>query len=204
MDPQRPTTEMLLWAYRRGIFPMADSRTGQLDFYSPDPRAIIPLDGLHVPHSLARVVRSGRFEVRTNSDFEQVIRACSASRAGREETWLDERLIRLYVRLHELGHAHSVEAWRDDKLVGGLYGVQAGAAFCGESMFSRPEDGGTDSSKVCLVNLVERLNSGGFELLDTQFSTPHLKRLGCLEVSRERYLELLERAIARRAVWPAD
>jgi leucyl/phenylalanyl-tRNA--protein transferase len=192
---------MLLWAYERGIFPMAEPRTGRLEFYSPDPRAIIPLDGLHVPRSLARVLRGARFDVRSDTAFEAVIRACAEPRIDREETWLDEHLIGLYVRLHELGHAHSVEAWRDDRLVGGLYGVAIGAAFCGESMFSHPEEGGTDASKVCLVHLVERLQRGGFRLLDTQFSTPHLERLGCIEIPREEYLKLLERAIAQPANW---
>ncbi len=201
VNPQKPTPEMLLWGYEHGIFPMGDPRTGQVEFYSPDPRAIIPLDGLHVPKSLGRVVKAGRFELRSDNAFEAVIRACAESRPDREDTWLDEHLIQQYVKLFEMGCAHSVEAWLDDELVGGLYGVSVGAAFCGESMFSRPECGGTDASKVCLVELVERLQRGGYKLLDTQFSTPHLERLGCVEIPRERYLELLEDALKLRGHW---
>jgi leucyl/phenylalanyl-tRNA--protein transferase len=182
---------------------MVDPRTGKLDYYSPDPRAVIPLDAFHVPRSVARVARSGVFEMRSDTAFERVIRACAESRAERPETWLDERLIRPYLELHRTGFAHSVEAWRDGELVGGLYGVRLGAAFFGESMFSRPELGGRDSSKVCLVTLVEWLRAGGFRLLDTQFKTPHLARFGCVEIPRERYLELLEDALERTARWPA-
>jgi leucyl/phenylalanyl-tRNA--protein transferase len=131
-----------------------------------------------------------------------VIRACAEPRADRRETWLDERLIAAYVELHERGFAHSVEAFRDGELVGGLYGVQLGAAFFGESMFSRPEQGGTDASKVCLVELVRILREHGFTLLDTQFTTRHLARFGCVEIPRARYLELLEAAIRRRASFP--
>ncbi len=202
MDLQRPDAELLLRAYARGVFPMADPRTGAIDYYSPDPRAVIPLDGFHVPKSVARVAKSGAFDLRSDSDFEAVIRACSESRAGRAETWLDERLIRAYLELHARGFAHSVEAWRDGRLVGGLYGVHIGAAFFGESMFSRPEAGGRDSSKVCLVALVEWLRAGRFHLLDTQFRTPHLARFGCVEIAREEYLERLDEALARRGRWP--
>jgi leucyl/phenylalanyl-tRNA---protein transferase len=201
MDPARPNADLLLRAYARGIFPMADPRTGAIDYYSPDPRAVIPLDAFHLPHSLARVLRSGVFELRSNTAFEQVIRACSESRAGRKETWLDERLIRAYVELHERGFAHSLEAWREGELVGGLYGVHIGAAFFGESMFSRPERGGRDSSKVCLAALVERLRAARFHLLDTQFQTPHLARFGCVEIPRAQYLERLDEALDRRAHW---
>ena len=202
MDLQRPNAELLLRAYARGIFPMADPRTGAIDWYSPDPRAVIPLDTFHVPKSVARVAKSGAFELRSDSDFESVIRACSESRPGRKESWLDERLIGAYLELHRAGFAHSVEAWRDGVLVGGLYGVHIGAAFFGESMFSRPESGGRDSSKVCLVELVDRLRAGRFQLLDTQFVTPHLARFGCVEISRGEYLERLEEALERRGRWP--
>ena len=147
------------------------------------------------------MLRSGRFEVRSDSAFEAVIRACAESRTGREDTWIDERLIGLYVQLHELGRAHSVEAWREGRRVGGLYGVHIGAAFCGESMYHRPELGGTDASKVCLVHLVEHMRAAGFQLPDTQFSTPHLERLGCIEVSRKRYLALLDEALKRDPAW---
>jgi leucyl/phenylalanyl-tRNA---protein transferase len=204
MDLQRPNAELLLRAYARGIFPMADPRTGAIDWYSPDPRAVIPLDAFHVPKSVARLVKAGTFEVRSDSDFEAVIRACSESRPGRAETWLNERLIRAYLQLHRAGFAHSVEARREGTLVGGLYGVHLGAAFFGESMFSRPEAGGRDSSKVCLVKLVEWLRAGCFRLLDTQFKTPHLARFGCAEIPREEYLERLDEALERRGRWPDE
>ena len=174
MDPERPDAELLLRAYARGIFPMADPRTGRIAYYSPDPRAVFPLDGLHVPRSLARVVRSGTFELRSDAAFAEVIARCAEPRPGR----------------------------RDGRLVGGLYGVHIGAAFFGESMFSRPELGGTDASKVCLVALVEWLRAGSFRLLDTQFSTPHLERFGCVEIARDDYLELLENALVGRGRWP--
>jgi len=202
MDPQKPSAELLLRVYARGIFPMVDPRTGEVGYYSPDPRGVIPLDGFHIPKSLARVISKHVFELRTDTAFERVIRACSESRPGRTETWLDERLIEAYVELHEHGFAHSVEAWREDRLVGGLYGVHIGAAFFGESMFSRPEDGGTDASKVCLVKLVETLRAADFTLLDVQFETKHLARFGCLEIRRERYLALLADAVRRQAAWP--
>ncbi|HXZ86099.1 MAG TPA: leucyl/phenylalanyl-tRNA--protein transferase, partial [Myxococcota bacterium] len=165
MDLERPDAELLLRAYARGIFPMADPRTGKIDYYSPDPRAIFPLDAFHVPRSLARVARSGTFELRSDTAFAEVIARCAEPRPGRRETWLSPRLIRAYLDLFARGFAHSVEAWRDGRLVGGLYGVHIGAAFFGESMFSRPELGGRDSSKLCLATLVEWLRAGGFRLL---------------------------------------
>jgi leucyl/phenylalanyl-tRNA--protein transferase len=204
MDLERPNAELLLRAYARGIFPMADPHTGKIDYYSPDPRAVIPLADFHVPRSLARVARSGVFELRSDTAFEAVIRACAEPRPGRRQTWLNERLIRPYLELHANGFAHSVEAWRDGRLVGGLYGVHLGAAFFGESMFSRPEAGGRDSSKLCLAALVDWLRAGGFHLLDTQFQTPHLARFGCVEIPRERYLDLLEEALERSGRWPSD
>ena len=202
MDAQRPNAELLLRVYARGIFPMVDPRTRAIEYYSPDPRAVIPLERFHVPRSLARLVAKRVFDLRTDTTFERVIRACSDPRPDRRETWLDERLIDAYVELHAHGLAHSVEAFRDGRLVGGLYGVHIGAAFFGESMFSRPELGGNDASKVCLVELVSRLRSGGFTLLDTQFATAHLARFGCVEIPRARYLELLEDAIRREGKWP--
>ena len=204
MELQHPDASLLLRAYAQGIFPMADPRTGRIDYYSPDPRAVLPLDNFHVPKSLARVAKRGVFELRSDTAFERVIRACAEPRPDRRETWLDERLIAPYLELHRAGFAHSVEAWREGELVGGLYGVHLGAAFFGESMFSRPESGGRDSSKLCLVELVERLRAGGFRLLDTQFKTAHLARFGCVEIPRKRYLALLERALAQPASWPGE
>jgi len=204
VELQHPDASLLLRAYAQGIFPMADPHTGRIDYYSPDPRALLPLDGsFHVPKSLARVVRSGVFEVRSDTAFERVIRSCAEPRPGRRETWLNERLIEPYLELHGAGFAHSVEAWRDGALVGGLYGVHLGGAFFGESMFSRSELGGRDASKVCLVQLVEWLREGGFRLLDTQFTTSHLARFGCLEISRKEYLAKLSRALRASAHWPA-
>jgi leucyl/phenylalanyl-tRNA--protein transferase len=202
VDLQKPTAELLIRAYTRGIFPMVDSRTGEIVWLSPDPRAILPLGGLRVSQSLARTLRRGVFEIRSDTCFERVMRACAESRPGRRGTWIDERLVAAYTELHQLGLAHSVEAWRDGQLVGGLYGVHVGAVFCGESMFSRPELGGTDASKVCLVRLVEWLVSGGFQLLDVQFQSPHLERLGCVEIAREEYLDRLARALQRFGTWP--
>jgi len=203
LDLQHPTPELLIRAYTRGIFPMVDSRTREIVWLSPDPRAILPLGGLRVSHSLARTLRRGTFEIRSDTAFERVMRECAAARAGRESTWIDERLVQAYTGLHALGLAHSVEAWREGELVGGLYGVHVGAVFCGESMFSRPELGGTDASKVCLVRLVEWLGQGGFQLLDVQFQSAHLARLGCVEIPRDAYLECLGRALRRWGTWPA-
>lgn len=185
------SSDFLLVAYSNGYFPMATSRTGHIEWHSPDPRAIIPLNALKVSRSLRRTVASKQFEIRINTEFEQVMRACAA----RETTWISEEIIRAYVELHRLGFAHCVECWRDGKLVGGLYGVALRGAFFGESMFSLV----TDASKVALVHLVERLKGRGFVLLDTQFMTEHLRRLGAVELSRERYLRLLARALDVRA-----
>ena len=201
--PQQPSAELLIAAYARGIFPMADPHTREIEWFSPDPRGIFPLDDFHVPRRLARTVRAGRFEIRTNTAFETVMQECAALRARRPQTWIDERLIAAYVDLHRRGAAHSLEAWRDGALVGGLYGVHLGGAFFGESMFSRPERGGTDASKVCLVHLVTLLRRQGFSLLDTQLSNPHLEQFNCLEIPRADYLVLLQRALRRPARWPA-
>lgn len=172
-----------------GVFPMGDE-DGRILWFSPDPRGILPLDRFHVPRSLGRVVRSGRFEIRLSTAFDEVMRAC----ADRGQTWISEEIIASYWRLHRLGHAHSVEAWREGRLVGGLYGVALGAAFFGESMFHRE----TDASKVALVALVRRLRDRGFRLLDTQWMTPHLRRFGGVEIPRLRYLDLLGQALDGR------
>jgi len=201
IDPDRPTPELLVWAYCRGIFPMADPDTAEMGWYSPDPRGIIPLAGFRIPKNVARAARQGRFDIRSDTAFQRVIEACAAPRARDNPTWIDTRLINAYAGLFEMGRAHSVEAWRDGELVGGLYGVHLGAAFFGESMFVRPESGGTNASKICLVHLVRHLKRRNFALLDTQFVNPHLEQFGCTEISREEYLRRLGEAIARPAVW---
>ncbi|TAK50753.1 MAG: leucyl/phenylalanyl-tRNA--protein transferase [Bacteroidetes bacterium] len=181
--------ETLLNAYASGYFPMADSREGELGWYSPDPRAIIPLDTFHVPRSLSLVIKKLPFELRINTAFEEVMREC----AEREETWISEQIIASYVFLFRLGYAHSVECWKEERLCGGLYGVALGGAFFGESMFSRERD----ASKIALVHLVELLRTRGFELLDTQFTTAHLERFGAIEIPRREYLKRLKLAIVK-------
>ena len=178
--------DLLLQGYRLGVFPMG-MPDGQIEWYSPDPRAILPLDKFHVPHGLRRTLQQTKFEIRINTSFGQVIRAC----ARPDDTWITKEIIRSYQRLHDVGYAHSVEAWLDRKLAGGLYGVAIGGAFFGESMFHRV----TDASKVALVALVERLRARKFILLDTQWATPHLARFGVTEVSRPHYLRMLNRAV---------
>jgi leucyl/phenylalanyl-tRNA--protein transferase len=182
--------DLLLAAYAAGYFPMADSRYGAGQWHSPDPRAIIPLKGFKVSRSLRQTLGKKAFEIRFDSSFERVMRAC----ADREETWISEDIVQSYLQLHRAGCAHSVETWRGNKLVGGLYGVEHGAAFFGESMFSRVRD----ASKVALVRLVEHLSEKNFELLDTQFMTPHLARFGAYEIPRDEYLVLLAKAVAKQ------
>jgi len=184
----------LLAAYRTGLFPMPLRRGGELAWWSPEPRGVIPLDGLRVSRSLQRSCR--RFEIRVDTAFEPVMRACADPH--RPAGWIDDRFVAAYTRLHELGWAHSVETWvrGDDgraELAGGLYGIAVGGLFAGESMFHRR----TDASKVALVALVERLRTGGAALLDVQWVTPHLESLGAVEITRAEYLELLRDAVAR-------
>jgi len=195
----RLTPEMLLRAYAEGLFPMAERRGDPtLYWVSPEKRGIIPLDTFHVPHRLARTMRSGAFTVTADTAFRDVIEACAAPAPGREETWINDEILRLYCALHSTGHAHSIECWQDRELVGGLYGVRLGAAFFGESMFSRARD----ASKVALVHLVDGLKRGGFVLLDSQFITAHLARFGAIEIPREQYLMKLAHALSRDAIWP--
>ena len=185
----RLTTDLLLAAYGRGIFPMAVNRRGDLRWFSPDPRAIIPLDErFRLPHGLKRALKRNRFTVTFDRDFAGVIGACATSHG---ESWISKEIIRAYCELHRLGFAHSVEAWLGDELAGGLYGVHLGGAFFGESMFHRA----TDASKVALVALVERMRQRSFTLLDTQWITPHLARFGAMEIPRDDYLRLLDKAI---------
>ncbi len=190
------TPDILLQAYAAGIFPMAESAADrELFWVDPVRRGILPLDHFHVPSRLRRTVRSGRFTIRCNSDFAAVMRGCAESTSDRPQTWINDEIVALYTALFRRGAAHSVECWADGALVGGLYGVQIGAAFFGESMFSRT----TDASKVALVHLVARLRHGGFQLLDTQFVTEHLQRFGALEISRRDYHARLAAALRRQA-----
>ncbi len=183
--------EVLLSAYMQGIFPMAHD-DGRIYWHAPDPRAILPLDQLHVSHSLRRAIHHGGFETRFDTAFADVVAACAAPAPGREQTWINEEILAAYTHLHRLGFAHSVETWRDGELVGGLYGVSVRGLFAGESMFSRRRD----ASKVALYHLVLHLRERGFRLLDVQSQTPHLARLGAIEISRQRYLALLRQALA--------
>jgi len=193
------TPEILLRAYAEGLFPMAERRGDPtLYWVSPERRGIIPLNGFHVPRRLARTVRSGLFAVTADRAFRDVMKACAAPTPERPESWINDEILRLYTALHLGGHAHSIECWRDGKLAGGLYGVRLGAAFFGESMFSRRRD----ASKVALVHLVDGLKRGGFVLLDTQFITAHLAGFGAIEIPRERYLLKLQDALNREAIWP--
>ncbi len=190
------TPEVLLKAYTCGIFPMAESADDPaLYWIEPQARGILPLDDVHIPKRLARTIRADRFEVRIDSTFDGVVEGCAASRPGRRSTWINARIRQLYGSLFKQGHCHTVETWLDGRLVGGLYGVELGGAFFGESMFSTE----TDASKVALVYLVARLIRGGFTLLDTQFVTEHLRQFGTVEVDKTTFHHLLERALALRA-----
>jgi leucyl/phenylalanyl-tRNA--protein transferase len=195
------TPELLLRAYRAGLFPMAETRRGdRLYWLDPEQRGVLPLDGFHLPRRLLRTVLGRGFEVTADQDFPAVIAGCAAGAPGREDTWINPEIERLFNELYRLGHAHSVEARRDGELVGGLYGVALGGVFFGESMFSRVRD----ASKVALAHLVARLRLGGFELLDAQFVTEHLAQFGALEISRDEYKLRLARAVAAPARWLVD
>lgn len=186
------TPQVLLKAYACGIFPMAESADDPaLYWIEPERRGVIPLQRAHIPRRLQRTVRAECFEIRVDSDFDAVIKGCAAPGRGRRKTWINQRIRALYAALFELGHCHTVEAWRDGSLLGGLYGVTLGGAFFGESMFHRERD----ASKVALVHLIARLKAGGYSLLDTQFMTEHLKQFGTEEVSRQTYHRMLEAAL---------
>src|SRR6202165_5291330 len=190
------TPEVLLRAYACGIFPMAESADDPTLFWvEPEIRGVIPLNGFRISSRLARTVRSDAFAVTVNSAFKGVIAGCAAPQPGRDDTWINKRIRDLYIGLHQIGHGHSVEVWQNDGLVGGLYGVSLGRAFFGESMFHRARD----ASKVALVHLVARLVAGGFQLLDTQYVTEHLRSFGAVEISRRRYTALLDKAIKGEA-----
>ncbi len=184
--------ELLLNAYAQGVFPMAMPE-GDIGWFSPDPRGVIPLDQFHVPHGLARRLRNHPFEIRFNTAFAEVMSGC----AEREETWIDPQITASYHRLHQLGFAYSVETWRENRLVGGLYGVTLGGVFFGESMFHRE----TDASKIALHALVQRLRERGFALLDIQWITPHLATFGAIEIPRRLYLRQLRAALRLECVF---
>jgi leucyl/phenylalanyl-tRNA---protein transferase len=185
-------SDLLLAAYASGWFPMGDDEA-RIAWYSPDPRGILPLDDFHVPSRLRRVARQGVLRIQVNTAFEAVIRACAVAERDPVDrgTWITEEIVASYLALHELGYAHSVETWEEDRLVGGLYGVALGGAFFGESMFHHA----TNASKVALVALVARLNGRGFTLLDTQWITEHLQQFGAIEIPRIDYLRRLEAAL---------
>jgi leucyl/phenylalanyl-tRNA--protein transferase len=198
-SPFSLTPEILLKAYRAGIFPMAESADDpELFWVDPERRGILPLDGFHVPRRLRRVVRQGRLEVRVDSDFAGTLAGCAAATDKRPNTWINGEIVRLYTALHARDAAHSVECWQEGALVGGLYGVSIGGAFFGESMFSRV----ADASKVALVHLVALMRLGGYRLLDLQSVTEHLAQFGAVEVPRAQYRRLLADALLYRCVFP--
>lgn len=198
--PVEITPDLLLRAYRAGLFPMAESRSGdRLYWLDPESRGILPLDGFHLPRRLLRTTLNGPYAVTADAAFPQVISACAAPAPGREDSWINPEIERLFNDLHRSGEGHSVEVWQEGALVGGLYGVALGGAFFGESMFSRARD----ASKVALVHLVARLRLGGFTLLDTQFTTEHLSQFGTVEIPRAEYKRRLTEALAVPARWLA-
>jgi leucyl/phenylalanyl-tRNA--protein transferase len=189
---KKPNPHILLSAYMQGIFPMAHpEEDGAIYWYAPDPRGILPIEEFHCPSRLAQTVRQEPYEIRYNTAFRRVMEECAAPRKIQKSTWISEGLIEAYCELHELGFAHSVEAWLDERLVGGLYGVSVGGLFAGESMFFRE----TDASKICLVHLVERLAERGFTLLDIQFVNEHLEQFGAVEITRDEYERRLADAL---------
>ncbi len=195
------TPELVLSAYSIGLFPMANDRDDPtIHWIDPLHRGVLPLDRFHVPRSLRKTIRRGRFELTVNCDFPAVIAACAEPTPDRPRTWLNDDIISLYVDLHRRGHAHSIESWEDGRLVGGLYGLAIGGAFCGESMFSRA----TDASKVALVELVARLRIGGYVLLDTQFVNDHLTQFGIEEITRSAYKARLKKALTIDASLPVN
>lgn len=191
-DDEELTTEILLGAYSSGYFPMAESRDeSQLYWFNPTRRGILPLEEFNTPRSLRKMLRGNPFTMRADTAFREVITACAEVNHTRKETWINDDIIDLYCELHSMGHAHSVESWQDDTLMGGLYGVSLGGAFFGESMFSRA----SGASKVALVTLVELLREAGYILLDTQFVNEHLKQFGVEEITKRRYMTKLDRAL---------
>jgi leucyl/phenylalanyl-tRNA---protein transferase len=198
---KRLDTAAILTCYRRGLFPMAESQDDpNLFLVDPDMRGVLPLDDFHVPRRLRKTVRGAPYEIRSNTAFEAVLEGCAAPAPGRENTWINPLIGKLYTQLHRAGHAHCVEAWRQDELVGGLYGVAIGGAFFGESMFSRARD----ASKIALVHLAGLLIRNGFILLDAQFHNPHLEQFGLIEVTRTQFRSELAKAIHAPASFTSD
>jgi leucyl/phenylalanyl-tRNA---protein transferase len=190
------TPQVLLRAYAAGVFPMAENaEDNTLYWVEPEFRGILPLKAFRMSHSLRKTVRHGKFEVKVDTAFNDIIARCAEKTPVRTSTWINSRIKSLYTQLHKMGFCHSVETWQEGRLTGGLYGVKIGAAFFGESMFSRTRD----ASKVALVHLVARLNAGGFQLLDAQFINDHLKQFGAIEVARADYQEMLEAALGGEA-----
>jgi leucyl/phenylalanyl-tRNA--protein transferase len=191
-DKMMLTPQILLKAYSCGLFPMSESADDpELFWVDPEVRGIIPLDKFHIPRSLKKVINRGIFDIKINTDFPQVMRECAKETDDRPTTWINDTILKLYHELHLTGHAHSIEAWKDGELVGGLYGVSLGSAFFGESMYSRA----TDASKVCLAFLVKHMIKNNFTLLDTQFTTDHLIRFGAVDIPRDEYSILLSKAM---------
>lgn len=188
--------ELFIAAYRHGIFPMAeDANDAHYDFYAPHMRALLPILDLHIPKSLMKAVKKDTFQIKINTAFEAVISACGESNKNRESTWINAPIKETFLQLHQMGYAHSIESWQGDKLVGGLYGVALGRVFCGESMFSRVNN----ASKVALVHLCARLHLGGFELLDSQFSNPHLIQFALYEIPQEEYAKMIQTKMDKAA-----
>jgi leucyl/phenylalanyl-tRNA--protein transferase len=198
------TAELVLTGYMRGAFPMCEPVTGRIDWFTCDPRALVPLDArFRVPRSLQRTVRSGRFEFRVDTAFDRVVGGCAHDRGADNRNWIGPEIRRVYGELHAMGFAHSVEAWRGGELVGGLYGVALKGAFFGESMFHVPGPG-TDASKACLVHLVARLRRGGFLLCDSQYSNDHMAQFGVFEVGAREYASMLEDALEADGRWDVE
>ena len=191
------TPQTLLNAYCQGYFPMADPDDGNIYWYDPDPRTILPLESFHIPRRLERTVKQKKFEIRTDTAFVRVMERCGEPRKNQPRTWINEELVELYTTLHHYGFAHSVETWLDDELVGGVYGVSVGGLFAGESMFSRARD----ASKVALVALVDVLKRNGYVLFDVQFTNDHLKQFGVVEIPRSHYKIRLEEALERQCAF---
>jgi len=200
--PHALTPELLITAYAHGAFPMARGRdSDEIHWFSPDPRAICPLDAFHCPRSVRRLVRQRRFEIRHDSAFAEVVDRCAQPRpAGESETWINHAIRDVFCRLHEMGLAHSIETWQGGELVGGLYGLALGGAFFGESMYHHPGRG-SGASNVALVKTVEHLKTRGFTLFDVQFSSPHLERFGVTEIRRDQYMVRLADALEQPVTW---